>query len=114
MEITAFGQTLLVDEWSKRTGIKPATIIARIYSLGWSPDDAVSTSLSAKAERRNEDYVAILTAAAAGEYAHETADRLGWSEDRVLRVRRMAIKTAGARNLTHAVAMALRNHLIKI
>lgn len=40
--ITAFGETLPLPEWSRRTGISPGTIIARLDRYGWTPEKALS------------------------------------------------------------------------
>lgn len=112
MKIIAFGEELSVDEWASKLGIKPATIIARIYARGWSPEEAVSTPLVGMTAQWDKEHAAVLSGAAAGEYAHETAKRLGWSEDRVSRIRRSAIRILGAVNLPNAVAIAMHGQLI--
>ena len=105
MPITAFGQSLSVDEWSARSGIKPATIRARLYRGGWSEEDAVSKPTSTDASSWREEHTIVMYSAAAGEPAHEAATRLGWTEERVLRMREQAIRKLGARNLMNAVAI---------
>lgn len=45
--ITAFGQSRTLAEWSEVSGIKAATISARI-SLLWSPEDAVTKALHSR------------------------------------------------------------------
>lgn len=39
--ITAFGETLSITEWSKRTGVGSTTILMRI-KRGWTPERAVA------------------------------------------------------------------------
>lgn len=41
--ITAWGRTLLAGEWARLCGIGRTTIEFRIYRLGWSPEEAVTT-----------------------------------------------------------------------
>lgn len=40
--LTAFGETLTLSEWSRRTGIPYGTISSRIYESGWSIEDALT------------------------------------------------------------------------
>ena len=40
--ITAFGETLCMEEWAERSGVSRTTISVRL-DMGWSPDRAVST-----------------------------------------------------------------------
>ena len=41
--MTFDNQTLCLSEWSEKTGIKEATIKARIDILGWSIEKALNT-----------------------------------------------------------------------
>lgn len=56
--------------------------------------------------------VEILRAAAEGETAQDTADRLGISRFTVIAHRKSAATKLGALNITHAVAVALRGGII--
>lgn len=114
MPITAFGQSLSVDEWSAHSGIKPATIRARLYRGGWSTEDAVGRQVPRRdATAWRKDYTVVISGAASGEPAHETAERLGWTEERVLRMRGQAVSLLGARNLVNAVAILARDGKIE-
>lgn len=42
--ITANGETRLLEDWSKLTGINKTTIFHRIVRMGWSEQDAVTKS----------------------------------------------------------------------
>lgn len=105
MAITAFGQSLSVDEWSARSGIKPATIKARLYRGGWSKEDAVSKPTSSGSLEWLPEHAVVMRGAADGSTARETAVKRGWTEERVLRRREQAIRLLGARNLMNAVAI---------
>lgn len=105
MPIKAFGQSLSVDEWSARTGIKPATIRARLYRGKWSEEDAVSQPVVSNTSQWLEEFTMVMSGAASGESANETAERLGWTREHVLRRRLQAIRWLGARNLVNAVSI---------
>ncbi len=49
--ITAFGETLCLTEWSERSGLTSAGINKRL-SAGWSAEDAVSVPATPRADRR--------------------------------------------------------------
>lgn len=49
--VTAFGETLVLAEWSERFGIRAETIKERL-ALGWSPEDAVSKPLWRRGDPR--------------------------------------------------------------
>lgn len=41
--ITVGGETMTIAQWSRRVGVSPSLINARINKLGWTPERAVST-----------------------------------------------------------------------
>jgi hypothetical protein len=47
--LTAYGRTLSVSQWAKRTGIPNRTILDRLQR-GWSPERAISEPIRAKKE----------------------------------------------------------------
>jgi hypothetical protein len=49
--VTAFGETLVLAEWSERFGIRAETIKERL-ALDWAPEDAVSKPLWRRGEPR--------------------------------------------------------------
>lgn len=54
-KITAFGQTLTIQQWSKKIGIKDATIRYRL-SHGWSVEDALKKEVGAVHGGRKRNY----------------------------------------------------------
>jgi uncharacterized protein YjcR len=51
-QLTAFNKTQSIDEWSKETGIKAATIRSRLSTYKWTMKDAVSKKPHAKRKER--------------------------------------------------------------
>jgi hypothetical protein len=49
--ITAFGETLCVAEWARRSNIPEDTLRVRLFRLGWTPELAISKSVSKRAPR---------------------------------------------------------------
>jgi len=45
VRITIDGETLCATDWAIRVGLKPCTVLARIYKLKWDPVRAVTTPL---------------------------------------------------------------------
>lgn len=50
--VSAFGETLCLSEWSRRTGLSGHAIAWRLDRLGWSPEDAVSAPRITHSGRR--------------------------------------------------------------
>ncbi|MBO5939647.1 MAG: hypothetical protein J6R18_00430 [Kiritimatiellae bacterium] len=44
VRITAFGETLTIAEWVRKTGINEGTLRTRLYRLHWTPEKALSTT----------------------------------------------------------------------
>jgi len=49
--VTAFGETLTVAEWAKRTGMAPSTLADRLYRHGWTVERALTEPVRRYAER---------------------------------------------------------------
>lgn len=47
VRFSAFGENLTIGEWAEKTGIKASTISSRMYTYGWSVEEAVSTPVYA-------------------------------------------------------------------
>lgn len=57
--ITAFDQTLTVNEWAKKTGLTRQTLLKRKYDLGWPDEKTLTTPPKANRRRKAETFRAL-------------------------------------------------------